>query len=137
MKILIDTCVIIDALQARKPFNEDAEKVILAVAQNKCEGYITAKSVTDIYYLIHRCTHSDSETRNIISKVLMIINILDTTGIDIKKAMLSEMSDYEDAVMVETAVRENVDLIVTRYIKDFVKSKVKVKTPKEFIDNIH
>ena len=137
MKILIDTCVIIDALQARKPFNEDAEKVILAVAQNKCEGYITAKSVTDIYYLIHRCTHSDSETRNIISKVLMIINILDTTGIDIKKAMLSEMSDYEDAVMVETALRENVDLIVTRNIKDFVKSKVKVKTPTEFIDNIH
>ena len=137
MKILIDTCVIIDALQARKQFNEDAEKVILAVAQNKCEGYITAKSVTDIYYLIHRCTHSDSETRNIISKVLMIINILDTTGIDIKKAMLSEMSDYEDAVMVETALRENVDLIVTRNIKDFVKSKVKVKTPKEFIDNIH
>ena len=137
MKILIDTCVIIDALQARKPFNEDAEKVILAVAQNKCEGYITAKSVTDIYYLIHRCTHSDSETRNIISKVLMIINILDTTGIDIKKAMLSEMSDYEDAVMVETALRENVDLIVTRNIKDFVKAKVKVKTPTEFIDNIH
>lgn len=137
MKILIDTCVIIDALQARKPFNEGAEKVILAVAQNKCEGYITAKSVTDIYYLIHRCTHSDSETRNIISKVLMIINILDTTGIDIKKAMLSEMSDYEDAVMVETALRENVDLIVTRNIKDFVKAKVKVKTPKEFIDNIH
>ena len=32
MRALIDTCIIIDALQAREPFAEDAQQIFLAVA---------------------------------------------------------------------------------------------------------
>ena len=97
MKILLDTCIVIDALQSRKPFNVCAEKIFLGVANNRYEGYITAKSITDIYYLTHRCTHSDKDTRKIITNLLSLFNVLDTTEMDVKKAILSEVSDYEDA----------------------------------------
>ena len=57
MRVLVDTCVIIDALQSRAPFSEVAQKLFIYSANKQFEGYITAKSVTDIYYLTHRLTH--------------------------------------------------------------------------------
>ena len=56
MRVLVDTCVIIDALQSRVPFSEAAQKLFIYSANKQFEGYITAKSVTDIYYLTHRLT---------------------------------------------------------------------------------
>lgn len=129
MRVLIDTCIIIDALQSRVPFAEAAQKIFLSSANKKFEGYITAKSVTDIYYLTHRLTHSDMETRKILSKLFMLFHLLDTTSLDCRKAISSEMNDYEDAIMVETAVRSGMDCIVTRNIKDYTKAAVNVLDP--------
>ena len=47
MRAVIDTCVIIDALQDREPFAQDAEQIILACANRRCMGLVTAKAVTD------------------------------------------------------------------------------------------
>lgn len=136
MRILVDTCVVIDVLQARNPFNESAEKIFLGIANNHYEGYITAKSVTDIYYLIHRYTHNDKETRKIITNLMLLFNVLDTTDMDIRKAVLSDISDYEDAVMAETAVRTGMDCIITRNKKDYLKSNIVVYSPEEFLEKI-
>jgi len=133
MRVLIDTCIIIDALQSRVPFAEAAQKIFLSSANRKFEGYITAKSVTDIYYLTHRLTHSDMETRKILSKLFMLFHLLDTTSLDCRKAISSEMNDYEDAIMVETAVRSGMDCIVTRNIKDYTKAAVNVLDPLAFL----
>ena len=88
MRVLIDTCVIVDALQSRKPFDEAAQRIFIYSANQQFEGYITAKSVTDIYYLTHRLTHSDSETRRILSKLFTLFHLLDTTWIVEKRYLL-------------------------------------------------
>lgn len=59
MKVLIDTCVIIDVLQSREPFCESAQKLFMLAANRQFDGYITAKSVTEIYYISHRSSHND------------------------------------------------------------------------------
>lgn len=133
MRVLIDTCVIIDALQARIPFAEAAQKMFLHAANMQFEGYITAKSVTDIYYLTHRSTHSDVETRKILSKLFTLFHVLDTTSLDCRKAISSDITDYEDAIMVETSIRSGMDCIVTRNVKDYAKSAVKVYEPGAFL----
>jgi len=133
MRVLIDTCVIIDALQSRVPFAEAAQKIFIDSANNQFEGYITAKSVTDIYYLTHRLKHSDAETRKILSKLFMLFHLLDTTSLDCRKAISSEICDYEDAIMVETAIRSEMDCIVTRNGKDYAQSSVMVYEPSAFL----
>lgn len=78
MRALVDTCVIVDALQNREPFCADAQKVFLAVANHWFDGCITAKASADIYYLAHRTTHSDTETRKILSGLFALYDLLDT-----------------------------------------------------------
>lgn len=133
MRVLIDTCVIIDALQSRIPFYKDAQKIFIHAANKQFAGYITAKASTDIYYLTHRCTHNDAETRKILSKLYTLFSLLDTTSMDCRKAISSDISDYEDAVMVETAVRSEMDCIVTRNIKDYEKASLKIYQPDAFL----
>ena len=136
MKALLDTCVIMDFLQRREPFAENAKKIMQASAMEMFDGFITAKSATDIYYLTHRCTHCDKESRNKLSKLLTIINMLDNKADDVFSAIPSEVSDFEDAVMIETAARSQMDCIVTRNKKDYAKSSVTVYTPEQFIELI-
>lgn len=133
MKAVIDTCVIVDALQDRAPFGEAAKSIFLFCANRQCEGLLTAKAITDIYYLTHRQTHDDKAIRDIITKLCTIFGLLDTTALDIRKAILSETSDFEDAVMIETTVMYKVDCIVTRDTKDYSKSSIHVYTPDEFL----
>ena len=127
MRAVIDTCVIVDALQSREPFCKDAQSIFLLCANRQFEGFLTAKAITDIYYLTHRQTHSDKATRDVLTKLC-------ATALDIRKAISAEISDFEDAVMVETAVRSGVDCIVTRNTKDYSKAPIPVYAPAEFIE---
>lgn len=134
MKALLDTCVVMDFLQNRKPFAQNAKKIIQAAAMEIFTGCITAKSATDIYYLTHRCTHSDKESRSKLNQLLTIIGMLDTMADDVFHAISSDVKDFEDAVMIETAVRSKIDCIVTRNEKDYANSVIAVYTPEEFIE---
>lgn len=136
MRALIDTCVIIDALQNREPFAQEAQQIFFTIANKHATGYISAKAVLDIYYLTHRSTHSDEATRKILKTLLGLFDILDTTQLDCRQALSSDISDYEDAVMCETAKRCDVDCIVTRNQKDYAKSEVTVYSPAEFLEQI-
>ena len=133
MRVILDTCIIMDAIQNREPFAEDAKNIVRAAANKWFTGCITAKSSTDIYYLTHRCTHSDKDTRAILTKLFILFDVVDTAGMDARKAISSQVSDYEDAVMIETAMREDADCIVIRNIKDYSKSPVPVYDPAEFL----
>ena len=81
----------------------------------------------------HRLTHSDAETRKILGKLFTLFHLLDTTSLDCRKAMSSEIGNYEDAIMVETAIRSEMDCIVTRNVKDYAKSSIKVHEPSALI----
>ncbi|MBO6179262.1 MAG: PIN domain-containing protein [Selenomonadaceae bacterium] len=134
MTALIDTCIILDALQERKPFDTNA-KEILEMAQKKIEGVITAKSITDIYYLYMRSTHNKDKTIDAIKKLFSVFIVVDTLAEDCYKACFSSMKDYEDAVMEQTAKRMHLDCIITRNIKDYKNSVVKIFSPEEFLMN--
>ena len=66
-------------------------------------------------------------------KLFVLFDLLDTVAMDVKLAINSDVSDYEDAVMIETAKRSRVDCIVTRNSKDYSASSVPVFTPERFV----
>lgn len=136
MRALIDTCIVIDALQSREPFAEDAQQIFLAVANKRVMGFLTTKSAADVYYITHRHTHSDRDTRRVLSILFHLFELLDSAGMDCRRAISSELTDYEDALMTETALRCGMDCIVTRNLRDYGKSPVPVYSPSAFLSLI-
>lgn len=133
MKILVDTNIVIDALTGREPFREPAEQIFMLAANQIEDMYITPSSATDVYYLIRKHLHNTEQSKNTLSKLYQLFGILDVTAKDCQDALVSDVKDYEDAVISCCAKRNQMDYIVTRNIKDYEKSKVKALLPDEII----
>jgi len=52
---------------------------------------------------------------------------------NVYNAMSFTMSDFEDAIIAATALRETAEYIITRDIKDFAQSPVPAITPGDFL----
>ena len=65
-----------------------------------------------------------------------LFDLIDTAGMDCRRAISSDMSDFEDAVMAESALRSGMDCIVTRNGKDYRLSPVPICTPGELLEKI-
>lgn len=121
-------------MQSRKPFDIEAQTIFLSAANKQFIGYITTKSFTDIYYLMRKYLHSNENARGTVATLSLLFRLANTTEDDCLNALYSEIKDYEDAVLLETALRYGFNCIVTRNTKDFKNSHIKIYTPTEFID---
>ena len=133
LKVLVDTCVVIDALENRSHFAEDAQELIIGHINNEYEAYISANSITDIHYLIQSHTGDRKEALEAIRKICSIFYIADTCGSDCRHALVLEGQDYEDNILIATAIRTKMDCILTRNLKDFKSSSIPVQIPGEFL----
>ena len=137
MKALLDTNVIVDALQSREPWAGDAQAIFRAAANQRFIGCVTAKAIADIHYLTRRCTRSEALARETLGKLFMLFELLDTTAMDCRQALASRTVDYEDAIMIETAQRERIDCIVTRNLEDYRHSPIPIRSPAAFLEALN
>ncbi len=133
MIVMIDTCVVLDYLLDREPFVYDVEKLLVKVAEEEIQGLITVKSLMDIHYILKHTLHKEEKVRDTITTLLDSLMLVDSTAEDAIRALSSRITDYEDALMVETANSCNCDRIITRNKKDYKNSNVLVMTPAEFL----
>lgn len=133
MKIIFDTCVILDYLLDREEYSSNAEKLIIKAAQNRLHGLITVKSLMDVHYILKHTIHNEEKIRDIISTLLDSFALVDSTGENAVRALSSDVNDYEDALMIETAVSYEADGIVTRNLKDYQKSPIRIYSPEELL----
>lgn len=136
MRVVIDTCVMIDGLNDREQFAAPAQMILLAIERGRAEGCVTAKSLMDIYYICCHEMRDRAKVNRAIEWILQYMTILDTTAEDCHHAFAANWRDFEDALMAATARRGEADYIITRNIKDFISSPVPVLTPVEFVRHL-
>lgn len=123
-------------LNNENPFRDDAEQIFMLAANRIEDMYITVSSATDIYYLVKKHLHSTEQAKSVMSKLYELFYVLGVTASDCKEALLSEINDYEDAVISCCAAHNRMDYIVTRNIKDYEKSKIQAIPPEVFLSII-
>lgn len=133
MNVIFDTNVILDVLAARKPFVAFSAEAVMRAERNGCNTAITANTVTDVYYLLRKHLSDRERAKKLLLGVVQRVAVLDTTRSICLAAFKSPVSDFEDAVLVESAVRWGADCIVTRNVADFTASPIAALTPEEFI----
>ena len=96
MKILCDTNIILDVLLERQPFVEDSYKVLSLCEEHRLEGFVSASSVTDIYYLVRKYTHSTKLASHAVGKMLEIVKVCSITTSDVLTAYQRKAKDFEE-----------------------------------------
>ena len=76
------------------------------------------------------------QTKKNYGECSIIINrfeIIEVNAGILNKALTSEISDYEDAVIEASSIEKKIEYILTRNIKDFKKSIINAITPEELL----
>ncbi|MCL2259792.1 MAG: PIN domain-containing protein [Fibromonadales bacterium] len=133
MNAIIDTNIIIDAITAREPFKENAQKVIRSVSKREFKGAITASTITDIYYIANKFFKDKEKTINEIKKLFILFDVIAVTKEDCLKAFETKIPDYEDSLLSICAFKWNADFIITRNPEDFSNSVISIISPKDFL----
>jgi predicted nucleic acid-binding protein len=135
MRVVLDTNIILDIALRREPHFLDSSGVFMKIDSSVVYGFVTATTITDIYYI----SKKEKGHQVSIDFITNLIEIIDVIGVDrqvIIESLLSKITDFEDAVQSVSAILNNIDYIITRNQKDFSESEVKAITPIEFLDLI-
>ncbi len=135
-KVFVDTDVCIDLLSGRKPFNTTAEILFSLADIGKIKIYVSSLSFANIDYVL-RSQYTTTHSRQLIGKFKTLVNVLPVNSKTIDLAVASDFNDFEDAIQYSCALENNLTTIVTRNIKDYKKSLIKVLTPETFISINH
>ena len=133
MKVLFDTNIIIDAVTSRDYDYKESRDLVLKATNHEIEGYVSAKQLTDIYYIMRKYTDSESYRRYIINMICETFNIIPILPSDIGASLNAEIDDFEDAVIEETAKVNMIQYIVTHDTKHFAKSKLIICSPHDLL----
>jgi predicted nucleic acid-binding protein len=131
-RILVDTNIIIDLLAKRKPFDQDARKLFSFADKKKVNLFTSSLSFANVNYVLLRKIKPDV-AKQILRKVKLLVGIL---SLDEKVISLTlndnSFKDFEDGLQYYSALENNIEIIITRNLKDFKNSKIPVMTPGQF-----
>jgi predicted nucleic acid-binding protein len=131
-KIFVDTNILLDVFAGRDEFYSDSAGVWVMAEKNMIQAFISAIAYNNIDYILNRVM-SRKKARE---ATVVLRDIFQTVPLDqkiINMALDSDFRDFEDAIQYYSAVRADVDYIITRNKKDFLKTDMPLLTPKEFL----
>jgi len=133
MVILIDTNIIIDHFISRQPHMNNAAEILRLCFQKKCQGYITAHSITNIFYILRK-EFSVNDRKKMLLELCEFMEVAGIQRNQIMNALTNEnFDDLEDCLQSECARQIGAEYIITRNITDFTTSSIPAILPEDFL----
>jgi len=131
--VLIDSDVILDAFFDRKPFSEFAINILSMCEKGNISGFLTPVIFSNVYYLLRQTAKHEKVIKKL-KQLLQITEVLQMDRKVIENALNSGFKNFEDGLQNYSAVNNgNIDLILTRNLKDYKKSELAIFTPETYI----
>ncbi|NCA76796.1 MAG: PIN domain-containing protein [Alphaproteobacteria bacterium] len=132
-KVFVDTDIIYDLLAAREPFYSSAAHLFTLADEGKIQIYISALSLANIHYLISKKTSAE-ESKEILRKFKVLVIVAPLTEKVIDLALNSEFYDFEDAIQYFSALQNEIEVLITRNLRDYRKAQITVLTAQDYIN---
>ncbi|MGA0555045.1 type II toxin-antitoxin system VapC family toxin [Larkinella sp. VNQ87] len=133
--VFIDTNVVIDLLAKREPFWHSSASIFDLAEREKITAFISPLTLVTVYYVLrnyYKLPHSGIIQQ--FDVLCSYISLASTSEQHILAAIQSAFTDFEDAVLYESAKGiPALSDIVTRNPKHFLVSEIAIATPDEFL----
>ena len=128
MNVAIDANVLIDMFERREPHYLPSAQVLSRVSSGKLVGVLAGHTVPNIYYVLRKiCNRAIAE--DAVDWMLRTFGVVAPTIEIMRDARKLPMTDFEDAIIAESARVNRCDYVVTRDLKDFLHSPVPAVSP--------
>lgn len=132
-KIFLDTNVVIDLLDKREAFYKAAVDIFTLAYKKKIVLYVSPMTYATASYLLRK--RGSEQTKLLLHNFRQLSRVTTADEKVVDEALASSFVDYEDGLQYYSALSKNVEVIVTRNVKDFSSSMLPVMTPDEFLNN--
>ena len=132
-KVFADTDIIYDLLGKRDPFYMAAAQLFTLADEGKVQVFISALSLENLHYMISK-KRSEEEAKEILRKFKVLVHVAPLNDKIIDLALNSEFFDFEDALQYYTALQNDIEVLLTRNLKDYRKAQITVLTAQDFIN---
>jgi predicted nucleic acid-binding protein len=134
MRVLLDTNVLLDIALARKPFAKSAFAAYCAVRDAGELPLVAPHSLATFYYIIAQA-NGQKRAREAVNDLIATSEVAAFNHETALKSQELGFADFEDAMIVATAIACGAGLILTRNGKDFMQSPVAFASPEEFLND--
>ncbi len=131
-KILVDTNIVIDLLAKRDKFLIEAQELFTLSDRKKVKLYVSSLTFANTHYILSQSLKIEN-SRKILRRFKVLVEVLPMDDKIIDLSLDSEFKYFEDAIQYYTALENNLELILTRNLKDFKLSKIPVLTAKDYL----
>jgi len=132
-RVLVDTNIVLDLLAKRTEFLKEAQELFTLSDKNKLKLYVSSLTFANTYYILSQQMKLVN-ARKILRKFKVLVEVLPMDDKIIDLSLESDFKDFEDAIQYHTSIENEVDIIITRNLKDFKTSKIPVLTAKNYIE---
>lgn len=133
--IFVDTDICIDLLSGRKPFNAVAERLFSFADLGKISLCVSSLSFSHIDYIL-KSQYKRTDSRFILAKFKTLVTVLDVNEKIIDLAIASDFDDFEDAIQYNTAIENNLKILLTRNLEDYKKAIIQVMNPETYLSGL-
>jgi len=133
MNVFIDTNVVLDVLLKRHPFYDSASAIHRLIYQKQIRGYLSAASITDIFYFVYKDRRDTDLVYRIMDKLTSLLSVAPVSEETIADALALRWKDFEDSVQYIVGKALAADYIITRNTQDFSAGDIPAVTPEQFV----
>ena len=133
--MLLDTDVLIDVALDRRPYSGPSSELLNQVERGPQRAFVAWHTLSNFYYLV-RPAHGDADARDFISELVRFVAVAPVDTAAARYAVSLPMADFEDAMQVAAARACGAQHIVTRNVRDFVRSPIPAVTPQDALDRL-
>ena len=133
--LFLDSDVIIDFYADRDDFSNSARKIFEHAELHKRDMRLitTPVAISNVHYLLKKYLEKELLSR-CFDHLISNVEIIPMSGEVVQHAYDLGWSDFEDAMQHQACVDYRKDtIIITRNVKDYKKSMLKVMSPKTFV----
>ena len=134
MNVFLDTNIVIDFYDKRWEFYYPAAIIFDLAHKNKITIFVSAITFVNAFFLLRK-SYSHEELYKSMRELSTLCEITRVDSAIIRKCLEEERKDFEDGVQYESALIKDVDVVVTRNVKDFLDFANNVQTPTDFLDS--
>ncbi|MCI5145800.1 MAG: PIN domain-containing protein [Candidatus Electrothrix sp. AR3] len=133
-KVFLDTDVILDVLTEREPHFEAAVELFLQIQDITIQAYTSPVIIANIFYILNKHLGRKKAIQSLI-KLKSLVKVLNCGDRVIELALSSDFKDFEDSIQYYTALENNIDILITRNVKDYKTANITISTPLEYINS--
>ena len=132
-RLLLDTNVLLDALEPARPQSQEACRVLELCNGEGDMGFACVLSLKDVYYVMQRF-HGETVARQAVDRLAGLVTIAPVSWEECEMSLHGDEPDFEDGLVRACAELNDIDFILTRDSAAFAHSPVRSVTCAEYLE---